>query len=229
VLEDFFNKSVRVLRLGPSGEPETTEVKAVVGDTLIFAVTTDVEEGDLVEWDLPSGKIKTVRLTNVVHYEAPPGFGAGGDMSSIEATYVSASRPQPVVMPVFDLPGLHSSISKASGALYRDGHYRQAVFDAFQAVEHRVQALTGREESGRDLMGKVFGGATPALDVTRATGRSAEDERGGFAQLFMGAMLAIRNPRGHGSAVQDSAEEAMEYLALASTLMRRLDVAEDRS
>ncbi len=77
-------------------------------------------------------------------------------------------------------------------------------------------------------MGKVFGGAAPGLDIMRAAGRSAEDERGGFAQLFMGAMLAIRNPRGHGSAVQDSAEEAMEYLALASLLMRRLDVAQER-
>lgn len=222
-----YDTPVRIVRAGPDGRSETIQAKAYVYSDMMFPITTDVEEGDQVEYELPNGKTRTVRLTEVVHNRSPRGMGSGR-LDHIEAKYVLASRPRPVAQPKFDLPGLHAAISEASGTLYRDGHYRQAVFDALQAVEHRVQTLTGRSESGRDLMGKVFGGTAPQLDVTRASGRNAEDERGGFAQLFMGAMLGIRNPRGHGSAVQDSAEEAMEYLAFASLLMRRLDLAEER-
>jgi uncharacterized protein (TIGR02391 family) len=222
-----YNTPVRITRVLYDGWVENLEASCIEDKgQLFFPIDADVEEGDLVEWDLPSGKTKAVRLTTVAHLQSP--FGGSSHLDHIEADFETATRPRPVAQPKFDLPGLHSTISAAAGALHRDGHYRQAVFDAFQAVEHRVQSLTGRSESGRELMGKVFGGSAPQLDITRAMGRNAEDERGGFAQLFMGAMLGIRNPRGHGSAVQDSPEEAMEYLALASLLMRRLDIAEKR-
>jgi hypothetical protein len=38
-------------------------------------------------------------------------------------------------------------------------------------------------------------------------------------------MQAIRNPRGHGEDLPDTADEAVEYLALASALIRRVDTA----
>ncbi|WNV76519.1 TIGR02391 family protein [Geodermatophilus sp. DSM 44513] len=221
-----YDKPVRVLRAGDDGQLRRTDTMAHVGNKMLFSITADVEDGDLVEYELPNGNTRTIRLINVRHHEAPS--IAPRDADHISAEFTPASLPQPVAAPRFDLPGLHPRISGAAGSLFQSGHYRQAVFDALQAVEHRVQTLTGRSESGRDLMGKVFGSASPQLDVTKAAGRNAEDERGGFAQLFMGVMLGVRNPRGHGSAVQDSAEEALEYLALASLLMRRLDLAESR-
>ena len=76
-------------------------------------------------------------------------------------------------------------------------------------------------------MGTVFG-KNSVLDVTTTEGKNAEAEKNGFRFLFMGAMSGIRNPRGHGSRVNDTAEEALELLALASLLMRRLDLAEGR-
>lgn len=216
---------MKIHRIGDDGEPQTTEVKAHVGPTMLLPIKTDVEEGDLVEYDLPSGKSRTVELTRVVHHQSPT---AGGRLNHIEAEYAPVSRPQPLVRPTFDLPGLHPTISAASGALYRDGHYRQAVREAFQVVEHRVQKLSGRQDTGTSLMGAVFSGATPTLDITRATGRNALDEREGFKLLFMGAMLGLKNPRGHGTALVDTADDAMESLAFASLLMRRLDLAEQR-
>jgi uncharacterized protein (TIGR02391 family) len=116
-------------------------------------------------------------------------------------------------------------ISAAAGGLFEDGYTDRAVFAAFQAVEHRVQELTGRRESGKSLMMSVFNEQQPALDVSRHDGRNAQDERAGFKFLFSGATLALRNPRGHGPHAADDPEEAMEYLALASLLMRRLDDA----
>jgi uncharacterized protein (TIGR02391 family) len=224
---DPYDIPVKIQRTGPDGEPETIEAKAHVGDKLIFPITTDVEEGHLVDYELPSGKTRTVRLTKVTHHRAPRGMGSGR-LDNIKAEFTLASRPRPMAPHRLGLPGLHPSISAASGALYRDGHYRQAVREAFQAVEHRVQKLSERQDTGTALMGSVFGGATPALDITRATGRNAQDEREGFKLLFMGSMLGLKNPRGHGTALVDTAEDAMDALAFASLLMRRLDLAESR-
>lgn len=83
-------------------------------------------------------------------------------------------------------------------------------------------------QSGTELMSDVFDGTTPKLDVTTTTGQDADDERAGFALLFTGALQALRNPRGHGQPILDQPEETLEYLALASLLMRRLDIATER-
>ncbi|MEQ8142681.1 TIGR02391 family protein [Streptomyces sp. OP7] len=106
------------------------------------------------------------------------------------------------------------------------GQYTDAVRSAFQAVEHRVQTLSGLSEVGAKLMGTALGSDTPKLVVTRATGPSLRSEREGFRDLFKGAMEALRNPRSHGPHFADDPEEAQEMLALANMLMRRLDEAE---
>lgn len=49
------------------------------------------------------------------------------------------------------------------------------------------------------------------------------DEQKGFKFLFAGAATGIRNPRGHEVDIGDTPDEALDYLALASILLRRLD------
>ncbi|MCA1676195.1 MAG: TIGR02391 family protein, partial [Actinobacteria bacterium] len=93
--------------------------------------------------------------------------------------------------------------------------------------EERVTRFSKVEQSGTKLMAHVFGGTTPHLEVTTTTGQNADDEHEGFALLFMGGSQALKNSRGHGTPIADQ-PEALEYLALASLLMRRLDIAEDR-
>ncbi|MCX0276143.1 TIGR02391 family protein [Nocardia zapadnayensis] len=66
------------------------------------------------------------------------------------------------------------------------------------------------------------------LDVGVEEGRSGLDEREGFFYLFRGAMVGIRNPKAHELARGDDPDEALEVLALASLLHRRLDIAEAR-
>lgn len=60
------------------------------------------------------------------------------------------------------------------------------------------------------------------------TGRSGNDEREGYFYLFRGAMVGIRNPKSHELSHGDDPDEALEMLALASLLHRRLDIAARR-
>jgi hypothetical protein len=54
---------------------------------------------------------------------------------------------------------------------------------------------------------------------------SSEDEREGFHAIFRGAMLGIRNPGAHELFLTGDPQQALEYLAFASLLHRRIDVA----
>ncbi|MFJ8152530.1 TIGR02391 family protein [Streptomyces sp. NPDC094468] len=134
-----------------------------------------------------------------------------------------ASVPAPTL--VLSIP-LHPEVAAVAAGRFAKGQYTDAVRSAFQAVEHRVQTLSGLSEVGAKLMGTVLGSDTPKLVVTRASGPSLRSEREGFRDLFKGAMEALRNPRSHGPHFADDPEEAQEMLALANMLMRRLDEAE---
>jgi len=110
------------------------------------------------------------------------------------------------------------------------GHFNSAVFEAFKAVEHRVQQLSASPHSGKPLMASVFNEKSPSLDISSDNVNDAQraDEQEGFKFLFMGAAQALRNPRAHGADVETAEQEAMEMLVMASLLMRALDRAERR-
>lgn len=152
-----------------------------------------------------------------------PGACTGDD--HIEVTCAPLER---VTIPQGRTPALHPAISAAL-ALAEDGRMSEAVCEALDLVEDRVRKLTASEGSGHALMESVFGATPPQLNVTTATGQAAEAEREGFRHLFIGAMLGLRKPHnGGGAAVSAAVEETLEYLAVASMLMRRLDRAESR-
>lgn len=222
---DVVNTDVEVVKTGPTGHIERAAVKAfITGEMVMLPIGTDVDEGDRIEY-LQGTKPRTLMLTKIDYLESP--FGTS-DLDHIEATYtVSQTRP-PVPLPPVTIAGLHPRVSTAAAALLAGGHPEQAVFEAFRAVEDRVQQLTAGGGSGQGLMSSTFAGQPPLLDVTKTTGRNARDEQEGFKFLFMGASTALRNPRGHGSAVSDTPDETLEYLAVASMLMRRLDLAAER-
>lgn len=212
------------IRIAPDGTEDRAELKAHIQTSVAFLpITADVEEGDLLERKLRNGKTQTIRLTKVTHYETP---GPGRQLDHIEAKFVNAQARPSVAQRKVTLPGLHSKVSDAAGALYEDGHYSRAIHAAFQAVEARVQQLTGSGDIGQKLMGDAF--KSGGLDVTTSVGANRDSERDGFKLLFMGAIGGLRNPRAHGEDVPVGAEEALECLAFASLLMRRLDKAEER-
>ena len=60
---------------------------------------------------------------------------------------------------------LHPRVLAASGKLLQDGHYSEAVFGAFKALEEYVREKSGRNEYGEYLMSKVFNEDRPILKI----------------------------------------------------------------
>ena len=125
------------------------------------------------------------------------------------------------------LEGQHTRVVATSAALFRDGHYAQAVREAFQAFEFEVQQRTGEmHRSGLDLMGKALGGDPPAIPINLGASKVDTDEQNGVAMIAKGAMSCLRNMLSHGPQRTLNSEEAMDALSIASFLFRKLDQAD---
>jgi uncharacterized protein (TIGR02391 family) len=126
---------------------------------------------------------------------------------------------------VFNDLDLHPRIASVSADLFRDGHYRNAVLDAAVALVNFVKEKSRRHDlDGADLMRKVFSKNNPILAFNDLRDQSEFDEQEGLMHLFEGAVLALRNPRAH-QLVQDTPEEAPEYIGFLSFLAKLLDRA----
>jgi len=137
---------------------------------------------------------------------------------------------------IFDLLELHPRIKKASERLFKDGHYHNAVREAYITLEALVKEKSGISDlSGTKLMTEVFSfeydkkdkkiKKKPILMLNTLKTLTERDEQQGFMYLFMGASLAIRNPSVHESFIRDDPFAALKLLAFASMLAKRLDEA----
>lgn len=109
---------------------------------------------------------------------------------------------------------LHPRISEVCIDLYRDGHFSSAVLEASKALINYVKEKSRRDDlDGADLMRTVFSPKKPILFSEVID----ESEQEGMMHLFEGAVLAIRNPRGHDFP-DDSPERALEYISFISLL-----------
>jgi uncharacterized protein (TIGR02391 family) len=126
------------------------------------------------------------------------------------------------------LVNLHPVIQDAARPSFSVERRAEAVFEAFKAIELRVGALLGSERTGMSLMGDAFGGDPPRLRLNELATRSDRDEQEGFTFIFKGAVQGVRNPKAHGLFEELEERRALDYLGLASLLMRRLDDAEAR-
>jgi uncharacterized protein (TIGR02391 family) len=106
--------------------------------------------------------------------------------------------------------------------LFDDGHYAQATFEAYKFVDNEIRRHSGSTKSGVPLMMDVLGGDSPTVKLTSLHTVSEQDEQKGYQFLFAGAVLAIRNPRGHEYGVSDDPDLCLDHLCLASLLIRRL-------
>lgn len=185
-----------------------------------FAVTTPVEVGDVIE-DSDPRTVGGVLRYPIAEVEI---FQGHGRLDHIEATWGQPPRPPAAKPKVLTIGGLHSRVGEVAGTLYADGHFGQAAFEAMKAVESRVREITGVDEIGQKLMGRVFGGPSPVFRLTGRTGKLGQDEHEGRTQMLMGAMQGIRNLGAHELGGLDQ-EIALEHLAVASLLLRWLDEA----
>lgn len=120
---------------------------------------------------------------------------------------------------------LHLRIATACADLYRDGHYSNAVLNASIALVNFVREKSGRfDKDGAPLMLEVFSPNNPVLAFSDLTDQTDKDEQQGMMFLFAGSVLALRNPRAH-RLLEDSPQEALEYIGLLSLLAKRLETA----
>lgn len=207
---------------GQPDEERTTALCNVQTKKGFFEVNAQIFEGDVVELPDPRGGLRRLSVKEVEIVDAGP---RASQMSHIAAAWGSAPQLRRAAIRRVGLENLHPDVIHAAGNLFTDEHYTAAIFEAFKAVEVRVRSMSGLDTSGQDLMAKAFDEKAPLIKVAIESGRSGEDEQRGFKFLFMGATVGIRNPKGHELVRQDDPQRAIEYLAFASVLMRRLDDA----
>jgi len=138
--------------------------------------------------------------------------------TQVEARDIEIQHP-------FEHRDIHDSLPQVVRTLFDNGHYAQATFEAFKYLDKLIQKIAGSNESGFKLMMQVFAGAPPSVVLNANTTTSEQDEQKGFQFIFAGAMLAIRNPRGHEHSLNDSPDQCLDHLSLASLLLRRIEQA----
>jgi uncharacterized protein (TIGR02391 family) len=125
----------------------------------------------------------------------------------------------------FEDMNFHPRIAAVASDLFRDGHYTNSVFEASKALVNYVKERSGQHDlDGATLMRTVFSKKDPILAFNDLKDQSDLDEQEGMMHLYEGAVLAIRNPRGH-TFLDDSPERALEYIGLLSLLANRLQEA----
>jgi len=157
-----------------------------------------------------------------------------GAFERIVRTSAALEGPAPAEPPTdeqhpFETRNIHRDLPARVRELFDDGYLHQSVFAAFTFVEKEVKRMSGvRGKTGEQLMGAAFGHQPPALPIVALNALATDselDEQRGYQHLFKGAVAGIRNPRGHEVYIPDTPDRALDYLALASLLLRKLDEA----
>jgi uncharacterized protein (TIGR02391 family) len=120
---------------------------------------------------------------------------------------------------------LHPIVQQAANRYLEMDAMEVAIFEAFKAVNNRVRELSKLPLDGTELMSKAFQDVDPPIRLANLSTDTGRNIQAGFRFLFMGAVRGIRNPDAHELFKPLDEEDAIERLALASMLMRRLDEA----
>lgn len=120
----------------------------------------------------------------------------------------------------------HPEIERVSGDLFRDGHYKQSALEAYIRVIDEVKRKSGLNLDGDPLMNRAFGcdNQTPVIRFNSLQTDAERDEQKGFMYLFKG-IVALRNSKAHSNTLFNDPYRANDYLALASLLMRVMEIA----
>src|SRR5256885_12241047 len=136
------------------------------------------------------------------------------------ATVPAAETP---LLHPFDSRNIHTNLPPKVQELFDDGHYPEATFHAFKYLDKIVEMHAGISESGYKLMMTAFSETSPKVQLTPLKTTSEKDEQQGYKFIFVGGVLAIRNPRGHEYTVVDNPDICLDHLSFVSMLLRRLE------
>src|SRR3989338_11257735 len=124
----------------------------------------------------------------------------------------------------FKLLNIRPEIEAVSKKLFYDKHFTQAIFEAFKKVNNLVKEKSGRKDlDGKTLMLTTFSVNAPILKMNNLISQTDKDEQEGFMHLFAGAIMGIRNPKGHDNIIQKNKDRTLKYLMFASLLCERLE------
>jgi uncharacterized protein (TIGR02391 family) len=127
---------------------------------------------------------------------------------------------------------LHPKVKLVSARLFTDSHYKEAIQAALVEVISRVKEVAGypKDNAGQDLdgdklMNRAFGcdgNNQPLTKLNELRDSFDRVEQRGFMNLFKG-IVGVRDKKAHLNFIQRDPYRTMEYLTLASLLMRLLD------
>ena len=123
----------------------------------------------------------------------------------------------------FDEMVTSQGLKNASRQLFADGHYANAVENAFKCLNNAVKEKSGLSADGDGLMTQAFGARSPILKLNSLQSQSDQNEQKGYMQIFAGVMAGIRNPRAHEHEIVDDPEVALEMIIIANHLIRKLE------
>lgn len=125
----------------------------------------------------------------------------------------------------------HPRIKEVAFKQFEDGYFKEAIQNALVEVIDQVKIKTkhpkdanGHDLDGDSLMGHVFGcdGRTPAIKFNSLKTDLDKAEQRGIMNLFKG-VVGVRDPKAHRNFLQNDPLKTIEYLSLASLLLRLLD------
>ncbi len=138
---------------------------------------------------------------------------------------VSESGTAPTADHPFELRDIHPCLPKVVRRLFDNAHYAQATFEAFKYLDNEVKRHSGLDRTGKALMMEALREVSPLVKLTGLGTETERNEQEGFKFIFAGAVMAIRNPRGHEHSIEDDVDTCLDHLGLASLLLRRLEQA----
>ncbi len=141
------------------------------------------------------------------------------------------SSPSGQRMELFGRYDFHPNVNKVAFKQFEDGYYKEAIQNALVEVIEQVKIRTkrpantnGRELDGDDLMNRIFGcdNQVPMIKFNALRTSLDKAEQRGLMYLFKG-IVGVRDRKAHLNFIQKDPLKTIEYLSLASLLMRLLD------
>lgn len=125
----------------------------------------------------------------------------------------------------------HPKIKEVAFKQFEDGYFKESIQNALVEVIDQVKIRTGNPKGnnghdldGDDLMNHIFGcdNQAPKIQFNELKTGLDKAEQRGIMNLFKG-IVGIRDRKAHLNFIQNDPLKAIEYLSLASLLLRLLD------
>lgn len=125
---------------------------------------------------------------------------------------------------LFDSIRIHPEIIRVSKRAFENKMYADAILSAYKEVIVQVRKISRLHAlDGTKLMDRAFSLDNPEIKLNNLQTQSEKDEQAGFLNIFKGVVLGVRNPKAHENIEQKDPYKTLEYLSLASLLMKKLD------